>query len=146
VANTEAKRLWGNHEQLFILSLGCGHSPDKGIAVNRRDDHGWGALRWLRNGLVPDIMMHAPLEAVDYQMKVLTEIYGDVYVRIDPEIPASLNVMDRATPEQMSALGDISAKWLKENASIASRLRTMLRSANAPWFGPSSLAEESGNA
>lgn len=100
-------------KNMHILSLGTGHKRDSYPYDKSRN---FGKAEWIKPAL--DVMMSGAADVTHFHMK---QIFGtieqpDQYLRIDKEIPATINPeMDCATPENMASLRQLGQEIYLEN-------------------------------
>ena len=102
IAYAEAKKLFGDDTPIQILSLGTGRECK--TDYNMDDLKKWGGIQWLYNGLT-DLMMNAPNELMQMEIKNVMRMDKQSLLCINPEIPtvkmddtsaSSLNILRSA--------------------------------------------------
>ena len=94
-AYADSIRLWGDHQRVKVLSLGCGDSP-RGYDPLRLINAGL-----LQNGLAAlEVLFDAGSDVTDYQMQ---QLIGLDYYRIQPKF-AEQTEMDDASPTGLATL------------------------------------------
>lgn len=100
-------------KNMHILSLGTGYHKSAYLYERSRN---FGKAEWIMPAL--DIMMSGAADVTHFHLK---QIFGtinqpDQYIRIDKEIPATINPeMDCATPENMESLKQLGLEIYREN-------------------------------
>lgn len=82
-AYIEALKIYGTKEDIKIISIGTGNQskkPEMGTTEK------WGGIEWFAEGQLVDILSEAPSENESYLLKILTDIYGHQYIRINGHI------------------------------------------------------------
>ena len=104
-AYVDALSVWGNKEDIRVLSIGTGKSrvETEGITHEEATETiKWGGFQWVTRGDLIEVLMDAPRDCVDYRMKKLTKALGHKYLRVNMELE---NVkMDDVTDENLVAL------------------------------------------
>jgi hypothetical protein len=93
-AYADAVKLWGDQEQVKVLSLGCG------VSDSRFDAKGLINAGLLKVGLATlQVVLEGPSDAVDYQLR---QMVGNDYYGIQPELIRSV-AMDDTSQSAMDA-------------------------------------------
>jgi patatin-like phospholipase/acyl hydrolase len=96
-AYAEARRLFGDEEEILLLSLGTGKKVEKGASRG----NSWGYLFWTTHIL--SVTLTAPSEAVEYQMRAIYAGKGSS-LRIQTELLYGSESLDDASTENVVAL------------------------------------------
>lgn len=95
-AYAEARRIWGNDEEIFVVSLGTGDISDP---IKYKHQKHWGVLPWF--GDVVEILIDAPTNTVDYQLKT---ICPESYIRIHNKIKFASEKLDDTSRKNIKNL------------------------------------------
>ncbi len=95
-AYAEAKKIFGDNEEFFLLSLGTGQVTDS-ISFSEAKD--WGKASWLSPLL--SCMFDGVSDAADYQMNMFL---GDRYVRLQTDLERASPDLDNATKVNINNL------------------------------------------
>ena len=102
-AYVEAKRILrekNRTDKILLVSLGTGNLTEE---LDANDAKNWGKVSWI-NPLFTMIFDGAS-DTVDYQLKQLTVVNGDIYYRFQPSLSEEGNdEMDDANPAHLSEL------------------------------------------
>lgn len=111
-AYIEAKKHWKN-EKIILISLGTGEK-NKGLDYNKIKN--WGLIQWA----VP-YFEQTSLSAdntIDYMLKNLSEINGDVYYFIQTELDDKSLKLDDASTENIKRLEKTTKTLIERNSDI----------------------------
>lgn len=98
----------GNHDQLFVLSVGTGQPPQRPgsgpIPIAAGGGHGWGLAEWA----VPilEIVLDGAAKAVEYEMAQINAQGADPleYHRLQSDLPTASHALDDASPANLVKL------------------------------------------
>lgn len=98
-AYVEARRIFPDATDFFVLSLGTGESTQQ---LDYEDAVNWGKLEWLPELL--ECMFDGMSDAADYQMR---RLLGENYIRLQRNLNPGNERMDDATPGNILALEEL---------------------------------------
>lgn len=106
-AYANAINLWGEDEDIRILSMGTGKSD---YHINSKQ--WWGLLPWVIDGNLLSMLFDGNEQTVDYKMKMFSKALNHQYLYINEDI---INTsMDDVTYENIEYLKSVGDKWWKK--------------------------------
>jgi uncharacterized protein len=106
-AYAEAKKIYGNNEQILIISIGTGELTRP---ILYKDAKNWGLAEWA--GPLSSIVFDGISDAVDYQLNLLL---GDKYFRFQPQLKNGSEAIDNASEENINALINDANSFIVKN-------------------------------
>ena len=103
-AYVEARRIFPDATDFFVLSLGTGESTQP---LDHEDAVNWGKLEWLPELL--ECMFDRMSDAADYQMR---RLLGENYIRLQGDLDPGNERMDDATPGNILALENLAQEMI----------------------------------
>jgi len=109
----EGKRLWGDFENIHVLSIGTG-IPDS--RINGEEACGWGPLSWYNHNII-DIIMNSPMSMVKENCN---RLIGDRYVRIDADLKEYnvSEVLDDYSDDTIKKIDQMGVDMFQKNRDI----------------------------
>lgn len=113
-AYIEMLKLFDPSDDIRILSIGTGYGYNKEI---KKESEKWGGINWALCGDLLDLLLDAPMESEEYQIKTLTKINGHHYLRVDGHVTDTQ--MDDTSPENIKKLKDVGDQlWEKHKDQV----------------------------
>lgn len=103
-AYVEARRIFPDETDFFVLSLGTGESTQQ---LDYQDAVNWGKLKWLPKLL--ECMFDGMSDAADYQMR---RILGENYIRLQGDLDPENEAMDNASAENIEDLEELAQEMI----------------------------------
>lgn len=106
IAYANALKLWGENEDIRVLSIGTGTE-----IIHKKlgtETLGWGSIQWVTKGDLIDRIMDGPEEEVHNLMKTMTSALKHRYYRVNPELESM--VMD-----------DVSEEYIEKTKALADK-------------------------
>lgn len=100
-------------ETVSIVSIGNGNYNQK---LEYKDTKDWGMLQWAFP--VTDVIIDSSSDAINFQTRTMCEASGGKYVRLQFDIPESLNDMADASAENIENLRLAAQKYVDENPDM----------------------------
>lgn len=100
VALAQGRKLWGNGDTIYVLSVGTGYRTRP---INGEDSASWGGIQWLKNGLL-DVAMDESV--VDFQAQAILD---EKYLRVTSDlldVDDDMDVTESGNLEALKRLGD----------------------------------------
>ncbi len=133
---------WGG-DDLVILSLGTGYSPERAFSFT--ESLNWGALGWMQpsNGSpLLSISADGQAAAAAEQMEGFAAIAPNVsYFRIDGEIPPESEAIDNARPGNITILNAAADRIIRDRTADLDQIADLLTEAS---LAPDDGAEHGG--
>ena len=103
-AYVEARRIFPDATDFFVLSLGTGESTQQ---LDHEDAVNWGKLEWLPELL--ECMFDGMSDAADYQMR---RLLGENYIRLQGDLDPGNEAMDNAAAENIEDLEELAQEMI----------------------------------
>ena len=110
-------RMFGEDEEINLISLGCGEISNK---FNAKKLKNFSSIDWLKN-IVP-MMMDGQNKAVHYQLKEMYNKINGTYEKVEFKLSPELSSMDNGSKENVNKLIDVSKRYLCENKKQFNRI------------------------
>lgn len=118
-AYAEAKKVFGQEEEVVIFSLGTGELI-KPIDYSKAKN--WGKAKWLSPLL--DSMFDGQSDAVNYQLK---QILGDNYIRLQNTLTKASEKMDNASEKNIDHLFEEAQKIIETHSDEIDKIVTLIK-------------------
>lgn len=100
-------------EPIDIISIGNGHYQ-KSLPYSETKD--WGMLQWAMP--VTDVILDGVNDAIHFQTKILCNADGGEYVRLQFDLPKSLEAMDNADRSNIDKLRETTLEYIRQNPDV----------------------------